>query len=252
MSLIAFRRGRDQAGRWKDGRLQEEPPPPPPEPSPGAPDPGADARSFYESLIAEGGGAEPPQSPRKRPRDLSGEGKEPPSPSDPPHFCRSCGASFRDPPARHRRSTAHLLGLGGPPAPPAPLHIPPSNPGYRLLLRGGWAGGGLGRGGPRAAAAGAHRAQAGPGWAGLGAGVAAPRHPLRAGGRGGRGGAPPAGEGRGGQSGARGGVPVPLRGGGAGLGDPTEGVHGALGPSGAPAPSEPGPPLSPPTLPEPP
>ncbi|XP_068854746.1 G patch domain and ankyrin repeat-containing protein 1 [Aphelocoma coerulescens] len=147
MSLIAFRRGRDQAGRWKDGQLQEEPPPPPPEPSPGAPDPGADARSFYESLIAEGGGPEPPQSPRKRPRDLSGEGKEPPSPSDPPHFCRSCGASFRDPPARHRRSTAHLLGLGGPPAPPAPLHIPPSNPGYRLLLRGGWAGGGLGRGG---------------------------------------------------------------------------------------------------------
>lgn len=84
MSLIAFRRGRDQAGRWKDGRLQEEPSPPPPEPSPGAPDPGADARSFYESLIAEGGGPEPPQSPRKRPRDPAGEGKDPPRSVRPP------------------------------------------------------------------------------------------------------------------------------------------------------------------------
>lgn len=66
--MIAFRRGRDQAGRWKDGRLQEEePPPPPPERSPSAADPGEDARSFYESLIAEGGGAEPP-----------GEGERPP------------------------------------------------------------------------------------------------------------------------------------------------------------------------------
>uniref|UniRef100_A0A8C3Y2Y7 G-patch domain-containing protein n=2 Tax=Catharus ustulatus TaxID=91951 RepID=A0A8C3Y2Y7_CATUS len=141
MSLIEFRRGRDQAERWKDGQLQEEPPPPPPDPSPGAPDPGADARSFYESLIAEGSGAEPARSPRR------GEAEEPPSSSAPLHFCRSCGTSFRDPPARHRRSTAHLLGLGARPAAPEPLHIPPSNPGYRLLLRAGWRGGGLGRGG---------------------------------------------------------------------------------------------------------
>lgn len=72
MSLIEFRRGRDQAGRWKDGQLQEEPPPPPLEPSPGGPDAGADARSFYESLIAEGSGAEPARSPRQA------EAEEPP------------------------------------------------------------------------------------------------------------------------------------------------------------------------------
>uniref|UniRef100_A0A8U8BP41 Uncharacterized protein n=1 Tax=Geospiza parvula TaxID=87175 RepID=A0A8U8BP41_GEOPR len=135
MALIAFRRAREPAGRWKDGRLQPEPPPPPPpEASAASADPGAAARSFYESLFTESGGAEP--------------AREPPSPA---HFCRSCGASFRDPPARHRRSTAHLLGLAaargsGPGSVPGPGSGSGacSGPGYRLLLRAGWAGGGLG------------------------------------------------------------------------------------------------------------
>nr|XP_054510218.1 G patch domain and ankyrin repeat-containing protein 1 [Agelaius phoeniceus] len=136
MALIAFRRAREPAGGWKDGQLQPEPPPPPPPPLPEASaasaDPGAAARSFYESLFTESGGAEP--------------AGEPPSPA---HFCRSCGASFRDSPARHRRSTAHLLGLGAAPGSvpgsvPGPGSGACSGPGYRLLLRAGWAGGGLG------------------------------------------------------------------------------------------------------------
>lgn len=71
MALIAFRRGREQSGRWKDGRLQEEPPPPLPEASPVSTDPGAEARSFYESLIGGSGGAEPARSPPEPP----GEGE---------------------------------------------------------------------------------------------------------------------------------------------------------------------------------
>ncbi|XP_064557650.1 G patch domain and ankyrin repeat-containing protein 1 [Zonotrichia leucophrys gambelii] len=135
MALIEFRRAREPAGRWKDGQLQPEPPPPPPpEASAASADPGAAARSFYESLFTESGGAEP--------------ASEPPSPA---HFCRSCGASFRDSPARHRRSTAHLLGLPAAPGSGSGWVPGPgsgsgacSGPGYRLLLRAGWAGGGLG------------------------------------------------------------------------------------------------------------
>ncbi|KAM9598875.1 G patch domain and ankyrin repeat-containing protein 1 [Morphnus guianensis] len=73
--------------------------------------------------------------------------EEPPRPHS-PHFCPTCGTHFEDPPARHRSSTAHLLARGGagPPSPPPPaFHIPPTNVGFRLLLRGGWDGrGGLG------------------------------------------------------------------------------------------------------------
>uniref|UniRef100_A0A8B9M4B8 G-patch domain-containing protein n=1 Tax=Accipiter nisus TaxID=211598 RepID=A0A8B9M4B8_9AVES len=65
-----------------------------------------------------------------------------------PHFCPTCGTHFEDPPAQHRSSTAHLLARGAadaPQPPPPAFHIPPTNVGFRLLLRGGWDGrGGLG------------------------------------------------------------------------------------------------------------
>ncbi|XP_049648713.1 LOW QUALITY PROTEIN: G patch domain and ankyrin repeat-containing protein 1 [Accipiter gentilis] len=64
------------------------------------------------------------------------------------HFCPTCGTHFEDPPAQHRSSTAHLLARGAadaPQPPPPAFHIPPTNVGFRLLLRGGWDGrGGLG------------------------------------------------------------------------------------------------------------
>lgn len=71
MALIAFRRGQDQAGRWRDGRLREEEPPPLSGPAPvtAAADPGEEARSFYESLIAEGETPrEPPGEEEKQPK----------------------------------------------------------------------------------------------------------------------------------------------------------------------------------------
>ncbi|XP_072777196.1 G patch domain and ankyrin repeat-containing protein 1 [Taeniopygia guttata] len=128
MALIAFRRAQEQNGGWNNGRLQREAPP---VPETAAAVTGDDARSFYENLLSEGSTAEP--------------SRDTPSSPGVPNFCRTCGISFRDPPAQHRRSTAHLLGLGAPPGAPPPYTGPGyRSPGYRLLLRAGWAGGGLG------------------------------------------------------------------------------------------------------------
>ncbi|XP_064329888.1 uncharacterized protein LOC135317525 [Phalacrocorax carbo] len=130
--LIAFRRGRDQGGGWEGGRLRDPPAPPPsPPPPPPAPTPGDEARRFYESLWAE---EPPPHAPHgQTPAPPTAERGGPPQagggePPRAPHFCPTCGTHFRDPPARHRSSTAHLLARGGGAPPPLPpFHIPPTN-----------------------------------------------------------------------------------------------------------------------------
>ncbi|XP_077017443.1 G patch domain and ankyrin repeat-containing protein 1 [Tamandua tetradactyla] len=54
-----------------------------------------------------------------------------------PQYCETCDAHFQD--SNHQTSTAHLLSLSWI---PQPHNLPPgvsaSNPGFKLLLRGGW------------------------------------------------------------------------------------------------------------------
>ncbi|XP_068779996.1 G patch domain and ankyrin repeat-containing protein 1 isoform X2 [Struthio camelus] len=55
-------------------------------------------------------------------------------------FCGVCGTHYaEESAAQHERSTAHLLSRGDPP-PPARYHIPETNVGFRLLVKGGWDG----------------------------------------------------------------------------------------------------------------
>ncbi|XP_037699464.1 G patch domain and ankyrin repeat-containing protein 1 [Choloepus didactylus] len=64
------------------------------------------------------------------------------SPENRPHFpspqyCETCDAHFQD--SNHRTSTAHLLSLSWVPQPPNLLPgVSASNPGFKLLVRGGW------------------------------------------------------------------------------------------------------------------
>ncbi|KAM5262530.1 G patch domain and ankyrin repeat-containing protein 1 [Ctenodactylus gundi] len=72
-------------------------------------------------------------------RESHGERRSPESRSSPssPEYCETCDAYFED--SNHRTSTAHLLSLSRGPQPPIlPFGVSTSNPGFRLLLRGGW------------------------------------------------------------------------------------------------------------------
>ncbi|XP_004467908.1 G patch domain and ankyrin repeat-containing protein 1 [Dasypus novemcinctus] len=72
-------------------------------------------------------------------RESHGERRSPENrPHSPsPQYCETCGAHFQD--SNHSTSTAHLLSLSWV---PQPSNLPPgvsaSNPGFKLLLRGGW------------------------------------------------------------------------------------------------------------------
>ncbi|XP_069629975.1 LOW QUALITY PROTEIN: G patch domain and ankyrin repeat-containing protein 1 [Haliaeetus albicilla] len=163
---------------------------------------------------------------REPPRAVA---EEPPHPCS-PHFCPTCGTYFEDPPAQHRSSTAHLLARGAADTlqpPPPTFHIPPTNVGFRLLLRGGWDGrGGLGPTGegPRTPVPTRLKRDRG----GLGCpGGGRPRVTHFGAGDAAAVAGPPRGSGGGAAQGGRGTGP-PLRGGRSGLGATPAGLYGVV------------------------
>ncbi|XP_062454528.1 G patch domain and ankyrin repeat-containing protein 1 [Rhea pennata] len=72
-------------------------------------------------------------------REWQPEPREVPRPApEEQRFCSVCGTHYaEESAAQHERSTAHLFSRGDAP-PPARYHIPETNIGFRLLVKGGW------------------------------------------------------------------------------------------------------------------